>query len=209
MALRILATADLHLGMRFSKYPELQARLAEARFAALERLVARANAEGCGLLVVAGDLFERTSLPQREIQRAAEALNGFEGQAAAVLPGNHDYYAGQTGSLWKSFREKAGDRVLLLTEPRVYDLEHYGLAARLYPGPCTDKHSRENALGWLAGSPPPAARRAPKAAWPSAWPTAPSRVCPPTRRASTTACAGPSWSPPVWTSGSWGTPIAL
>jgi exonuclease SbcD len=151
MALRILATADLHLGMRFGGYPELQGRLAEARFAALEGLVARANTEGCGLLIVAGDLFHRASLPQREIQRAADALNGFEGQVAAVLPGNHDYYTGQTGSLWKSFREKAGDRVLLLAEPRVYDLEHFGLAARLYPGPCTAKHSREHALGWLAG----------------------------------------------------------
>jgi exonuclease SbcD len=151
MALRILATADLHLGMRFGGYPELQARLAEARFAALETLVARANAESCGLLIVAGDLFHRASLPQREIQRAAEALSGFEGQAAAVLPGNHDYYTGETGSLWKSFREKAGDRVLLLTEGRVYDLAHYGLAVRLYPGPCTDKHSPEHALGWLAG----------------------------------------------------------
>jgi exonuclease SbcD len=151
MALRILATADLHLGMRFGGYPELQARLAEARFAALETLVARANAESCGLLIVAGDLFHRASLPQREIQRAAEALSGFEGQAAAMLPGNHDYYTGETGSLWKSFREKAGDRVLLLTEPRVYDLAHYGLSVRLYPAPCTAKHSREHALGWLAG----------------------------------------------------------
>jgi DNA repair exonuclease SbcCD nuclease subunit len=153
MSLRILATADLHLGMRFGGYPELQARLTEARFTALEKLVALANQRDCGLLLVAGDLFEKLSLPQREIQRAAEVLKGFEGEAVAILPGNHDYYTGAAGNPWKSFREKAADRVLLLSEPRVYDLAHYGLAVRLYPGPCTGKHSRTHALGWLAGRP--------------------------------------------------------
>ena len=122
MELRILATADLHLGMRFAGYPELQADLAEARFSALERLVAQGNARECRLLIVAGDLFHRLGLPQRDIQRAADALNEFHGEAVAVLPGNHDYYAGDAGSLWKSFREKAGDRVLLLTEPHPYEL---------------------------------------------------------------------------------------
>jgi DNA repair exonuclease SbcCD nuclease subunit len=150
MALRILATADLHLGMRFAGYPELQERLAEARFAGLEGLVAQANARDCGLLIVAGDLFEQLKMPQREIQRAAGALSGFQGQAAAVLPGNHDYYTGGAGSLWKSFRDNAGDRVVLLSEPRVYDLAPFGLPVRLYAGPCTAKHSREHALGWLA-----------------------------------------------------------
>jgi len=151
MALRILATADLHLGMRFGGYPQLQESLVEARFSSLERLVAQGNERGCGLLIVAGDLFHRLSLPQREIQRAADALNEFHGEAVAVLPGNHDYYAGDTGSLWKSFRGRADGHVLLLTEPRVYELAGYELPVRLYPGPCTSKHSGENAVGWLTG----------------------------------------------------------
>jgi exonuclease SbcD len=151
MELRILATADLHLGMRFAGYPELQRELTEARFKALERLVALGNERECGLLIVAGDLFEKLFLPLREIQRAADALNGFHGEAVAVLPGNHDYYTGSSGSLWKNFRERAGDRVLVLTEPRTYDLAHYNLPVDLYPGPCTSKHSSLNALGWLTG----------------------------------------------------------
>jgi len=150
MELRILATADLHLGMRFGGYPELQADLTEARFSALERLVAQGNGRECRLLIVAGDLFHRLNLPQRDIQRAADALNEFHGEAVAVLPGNHDYYTGDSGSLWKNFRDRADGHVLLLTEPRAYDLADYNLPVRLYPGPCTSKHSRENALGWLA-----------------------------------------------------------
>jgi exonuclease SbcD len=151
MELRILATADLHLGMRFGGYPELQADLAEARFSALERLVAQGNTQECRLLIVAGDLFHRLSLPQRDIQRAADALNEFHGEAVAVLPGNHDYYTGDAGSLWKNFRDRADGHVLLLTEPQAYDLADYNLPVRLYPGPCSAKHSRENTLGWLAG----------------------------------------------------------
>jgi exonuclease SbcD len=151
MSLRILATADLHLGMRFGGYPPLlQAGLTEARFAALEKLVAQGNARECRLLVVAGDLFHGLSLPKREIQRAAAALNEFRGEAVAVLPGNHDYYTGGAGSLWKIFRESADGHVLLLSDPQPYELAHFNLPVILYPGPCTQKHSREHALGWLA-----------------------------------------------------------
>jgi len=149
MDLRILAAADLHLGMRFAQYPGPQAELAEARFGALEQLVAQANRADCRLLLIAGDLFDLLTLPQREIHRAADLLNGFQGEAAAVLPGNHDYSTGAAGSLWRNFRERAGGRVLLLDQPQVYDLRPYGLEARLYPAPCTSKHSRTHALGWL------------------------------------------------------------
>jgi DNA repair exonuclease SbcCD nuclease subunit len=150
MDLRLLATADLHLGMRFAGYPEAQSNLAEARFTALERLVEQANVAGCRLFLIAGDLFERPNLPQREVLRAANMLAEFQGELAAVLPGNHDYFAGESGSLWKSFRERAGDRVLLLDRPQVYDLRHYGLEVLLYPGPCTSRHSPRHALDWIA-----------------------------------------------------------
>lgn len=43
--MKILHTADLHLGMKFAGYPEVQQELAEARFQTLERLVERANRE--------------------------------------------------------------------------------------------------------------------------------------------------------------------
>jgi exonuclease SbcD len=153
MGIKILATADLHLGMKFAAYPELQAELTEARFETLGRLVARANQERCNLLLIAGDLFHRATAPRKEIARVAGLLAEFQGECVAVLPGNHDYYSGSSGSLWGNFREQAGDRVVLLYQRRVYDLSHYGLAASLYPGPCDSKHSRENALGWLPAPP--------------------------------------------------------
>jgi exonuclease SbcD len=150
MPLTVLATSDLHLGMKFAGLPDVQAELAEARFACLERIVAAANERGVDLLLVAGDLFERvSSVAKRDVLRAAQTLRGFEGRLAAVLPGNHDHLSPGQDSLWPVFREAGGDRVLVLDEPRAYPLAHYDLDACLYPGPCRLKHSASNAIGWV------------------------------------------------------------
>ena len=65
-----------------------------------------------------------------------------------MLPGNHDYIAGDD-ELWRRFRDSAGDSVLLLDRQKPYPLQHYDLDACLYPGPCTAKHSATNAIGWV------------------------------------------------------------
>jgi exonuclease SbcD len=153
MDLKVLATSDLHLGMRFAGYPAIQGELTAARFETLGRVVELANQEGCELFVVAGDLFHRLTVSQREIHTAAQILAGFQGAAVAVLPGNHDFLAGANSPLWKSVREgleaAKADRVLLLDRPQRYDLESYGLPVRVYAAPCASKHGRENLVGWI------------------------------------------------------------
>ena len=149
MGLRIFHTADLHLGMRFAGYPEVQPELIGARFGALERMVERAGAEQCDLFVVAGDLFDRVTLGKSEVLRATQALNRFEGDAVLVLPGNHDYIAPDS-RLWGWFRESAGDRVVLLDKPCIQDLSAYGVPATVFPCPCDSKHSNTNRIGWVA-----------------------------------------------------------
>jgi exonuclease SbcD len=147
--LKILAGADCHLGMKFAGYPNVQDKLAEARFLSLEQLVDRANRTGCALLLIAGDLFDRVSVSAGDVKRAADILGGFQGRLVAVLPGNHDFYSGNASTLWSRFTEAAGDRILLLGEPRFYDLSHYDLAVLLAAGPCDSKHSKSNAISWL------------------------------------------------------------
>jgi DNA repair exonuclease SbcCD nuclease subunit len=149
MVLTILATSDLHLGMKFAGLPDVQAVLAEARFTCLERLVAAANARRVDLLLVAGDLFHRVTVARRDVLRAAQALRAFEGRLAAVLPGNHDHLSPGQDLLWPVFREACGDRVLVLDTARPYPLAHYDLDACLYPGPCRLVHSATNAIGWV------------------------------------------------------------
>ena len=66
MALKIFLTADIHLGMKFASYPEVQSVLSEARFTTLAHCVSIANKEECDLFIVAGDLFDRVSVSDRE-----------------------------------------------------------------------------------------------------------------------------------------------
>jgi DNA repair exonuclease SbcCD nuclease subunit len=147
--LKILASADYHLGMKFAGYPSVQKKLTEARFFSLRGLVETANDAGCDLFLVAGDLFDRVSVSSKDVVRAAELLKGFQGSLVAVLPGNHDFYSGKASSLWSRFKESAGDRILLLQDSRIYDLNHYDLKILLYAGPCDSKHSKSNAISWL------------------------------------------------------------
>jgi len=147
--LKILASADYHLGMKFAGYPDVQEELAEARFLTLERLVATANEQGCALFLIAGDLFDRVTVSALDVQRASALLSRFQGQLVAVLPGNHDFYTGASSTLWSRFSEEAGDRILLLSKPKVFDLDHYDLNIRLYAGPCDSKHSQSNAISWM------------------------------------------------------------
>jgi predicted phosphodiesterase len=147
--LKIFLTADLHLGMKFARYPEVQKELSEARFETLQSLVDRANGEGCSLFLVAGDLFDRVTVPKETILRAASTLGEFQGELTAVLPGNHDFYALGSDRLWSEFESHGGDRTLVLAEKRAYPLHHYNLDASLYPAPCEGKHSERNAVGWV------------------------------------------------------------
>ena len=149
VTLSILATSDLHLGMKFAGLPDVQAVLAETRFACLERLVATANERRADLLLIAGDLFHSMTAAKRDVLRAAQSLRAFEGRLAAVLPGNHDHLSPGQDPLWPVFREACGDRVLVLAEPRPYPLGHYDLDACLYPGPCRAWHTSTNAVGWV------------------------------------------------------------
>jgi hypothetical protein len=101
--LKIFHCADLHLGLKFARYPaDVADKLREARFTSLERMVARANAEGCELFVVAGDLFDTLKVAARDVARAAKILAGFD-RVVALLPGNHDFHAGTADEFWRDF----------------------------------------------------------------------------------------------------------
>lgn len=155
MPLRLLHTADLHLGMKFTgRYPpEVRERLIRARLETLRYLVETANQTGAAVLVIAGDLFHDQNLPRRDIRAAAEALNRFTGRVVLVLPGNHDFLQEGECPLWDRFLEAADDKVLLLQEARPYPLRQEELPLVIYPGPCMAKHSPTNAIGWIEPGP--------------------------------------------------------
>lgn len=153
MSLRILHTADNHIGLSFNQYPEAaRERLIDERFASLERLVAIANERAAHFFVVAGDLFDKTTVTKAQIERAVKLLSKFEGEAVLVLAGNHDFCEGPDSKLWKQFRSAAeGSRVLALTEPGTQDFESDNYKVRFYACPCPSKHGKEHMIGWAGG----------------------------------------------------------
>ena len=115
MSVKILHTADLHIGMKFNGYPEpIRGKLQEARIEVLARMIQRANEENCDLFVIAGDLFHNIKgIDKGTIARTAEHLNGFLGECVLILPGNHDYDNDMI-ELWEVFKKNASDKILLL-----------------------------------------------------------------------------------------------
>lgn len=148
--LKMLATADVHVGMKFGSYGAAGATLAEARFAVLETIVGHANERSCDVLVCAGDVFESVRVARRDVKRVAAILSGFDGRVVAVLPGNHDFHNPELESLWQVFRENAGDRVIVLDTPEPYDLDRFDCDAVILPAPCTSKHSSTPATEWIS-----------------------------------------------------------
>ena len=155
MKIRILHTADLHLGMKFATRdysPIVQERLSEARFETFGTLTEKANKQAIDLFVIAGDLFNGTKISRKDIIRAANILKTFEGRLALILPGNHDYVQKVDDPLWPVFQEMAPENVLFLDQAKAYDLRRYDLDVTVYAGPCTSKHSSVNAIGWILNS---------------------------------------------------------
>ncbi len=158
MSLRILHTADNHIGLSFNHYPEpAKGRLIEERFASLERMVTIANERAAHFIVVAGDLFDKTTVTKAQVEGAVKILGKFEGEAVLVLAGNHDFCEGADSKLWKQFRTAAeGSRVIALTEPGSTDFESDDYRVRFHACPCPSKHGKEHTIGWVATEEKPA-----------------------------------------------------
>jgi len=150
--IRVVHTADVHIGARFGRYPDaVRERLVGERLAALGRVVELANRAEAQLLVVAGDLFDRVSVSAAEVDGAVRALAAFEGDEALVVPGNHDYVARDHSDLWSRFERSAeGSCIVPLIQPQVHELKIGESSVRVYPCPCPAKHSAENVIGWVA-----------------------------------------------------------
>ncbi len=155
MPIKIIHTADNHLGITYQKYPdEVRKRLLQERFDALKALVDEGNSRDAHFLVIAGDLFDRTNVQKNIVDDAVNVLKVFEGEAVLVLAGNHDHLDSLTGSdkeqLWQRFQKAAeGSRVHALVKTQVEKFEIDGQAVHFYPCPCPTKTGTEHVIGWI------------------------------------------------------------
>ena len=118
--LRLLHTADVHLGARHTDLGDRAAVLRERQFAAFRASVDLAMAEKVDIYLVAGDLFDSNTQPRRSVERVAAEFGRLAraGIRTVVIPGTHDVYDG--ASIYRSYdlaaiAQAASDWVVVLT----------------------------------------------------------------------------------------------
>lgn len=148
---RFIHTSDWQLGMtRHYLPPEAQARFTADRIDAVRRIGELARRLGAEFVVVAGDVFEHSNLPDAHLARAAGAL-GEMGVPVYLLPGNHDHLG--PGSVWSrdAFTKGLPGSVYILNVPGIHRVSE---SIELVAAPWTGKHPEADpvagALGGLA-----------------------------------------------------------
>lgn len=150
--LRFLHAADLHLGMKLTRFSaDAINRVREARFEALEHVKKEAaNAErGYRFVLLAGDVFDDVRVPREIARRTFNILEDFP-VPVLIISGNHDPL--EPGSVWESepWMSDSTHRVRVLRgrEP-VRAIE----GVTLFPCPVYRKTSYEDPTAWIAEYP--------------------------------------------------------
>lgn len=125
--LRLLHTADVHLGARHADLGDAAAAQRERQFAAFRATVDLAIAEKVDIFLIAGDLFDSNTQPKRSVERVAAELKRLVAAKirTVVIPGTHDCY--DRSSIYRAYDLRAmsdigqdDDLVTVLTPERPF-----------------------------------------------------------------------------------------
>ena len=136
VALKILHTADWHLGRQFRSFgDEDQKKLTRARLDAVDRVLGLADSYSVDAVLCAGDLFDEPLPPEQWWRELLRLLQKRGRRPIFLLPGNHDPL--EPGSVWSAdhpFRRALPEWV------HVIDRDDYSFElsaqACLYAAPC-------------------------------------------------------------------------
>ncbi len=92
--LRLVHTADVHLGARHTDLGDQATAQRERQFGAFRATVDLALAEKVDLFLIAGDLFDSNTQPRRSVERVAAELKRLADARirTVIIPGTHDVY---------------------------------------------------------------------------------------------------------------------
>jgi DNA repair exonuclease SbcCD nuclease subunit len=151
--IRLIHTADVHLGARHTDLGERAAELRERQFAAFRATVDLAIDEKVDLFLIAGDLFDSNTQPRRSVERVAAELGRLASASirTVLIPGTHDVYDG--ASIYRSYdltnmARATGDWVAVLT-PYLPEIVFPSLDAAVYGRVFDTKRSPGSPLAGL------------------------------------------------------------
>ena len=146
---RLLHTADWQIGKpyRWIEDPERRSRLQRARLDCVERVVEESLRHRVDAVVVAGDLFDSSTVDGALVMEVLELIGSIE-IPVLVIPGNHDH--GGAGGIWRrgdvqaELQERAANLQLLL-QPEPLDVAGF----TVLPCPLRRQHENVSPGAWL------------------------------------------------------------
>jgi len=142
-------TADWQLGKSFARVEEFskRARLQQERISVLHRIAEHVTAYDAAFVLVAGDLFDSTTVTRSVVSEACSAI-GRMGVPVYVIPGNHDH--GGPGGIWEQTffnqeRKQLAQNLTVLLSAEPIATEH----ALLFPCPLLRRHESTDTTAWL------------------------------------------------------------
>jgi len=134
--LKILHTADIHLGTKFSGLGNKGATQREQLRATFKNVIAAAIDERVNIVLIAGDLFDANQQPQRNIDLVIEQFNLLNQNNIPIclIPGTHDFL--DSSSIYKKvdFEGKCSN-LKIFTDENISYKEYTGLDLTVYGKP--------------------------------------------------------------------------
>lgn len=151
--LKILHTADIHLGAKFSGLGNKGAYQREQLRTTFKNVIATAIDERVNIVLIAGDLFDANQQPQRNIDLVMEQFNllGSNNIPVCLIPGTHD--ALDSSSIYRKvdFEGKCPNLKIFADENVSYK-EYPNLDLTVYGKPNLSNRSRISPLKGLKPS---------------------------------------------------------
>ena len=142
-------SADWQIGKSFARVedPSKRALLQDERIRAIGRLGELAQAQGAEFIIVAGDLFESSTVPRSTVSKALSAIGALS-LPVYVIPGNHDH--GGVGGIWDQDYFKREQAALALNLHLLTMFEPVELSTSvLLPCPLIRRHDSDDPAAWL------------------------------------------------------------
>lgn len=161
--MKLIHTADWHIGKPFLSYGDRDSVLRQARLTAIETIAAAAAAHGARHVVVAGDVYDTEQPRNHMMLEPIERMRRADGVTWHIIPGNHDPH--RPKAVWDRLLD-AGlpANVILHLEPGavLLDTDHAlrgEAGVMLLPAPLTRKAGSVDPTAWMDAAATPEGMR--------------------------------------------------
>ena len=146
MGFTFIHTADWQIGKTFGRFEaDKAAILRHARLAVIDRIAETARAANAEHVLVAGDVFDGETLPDKLVQQTLARLSAQRGVIWHLLPGNHD--PARPGGIWERL---AGIGVPVNVQLHLTAAPaEIATGVHLLPAPLASKSTSSDPTAWM------------------------------------------------------------